>query len=79
IDEKTLREIAKKTGGRYFRATDLESLQEIYDQIDQLEKSEVKTIDHSEYRELYRYFLIPGLGVILLEIVLSHTRLRRVP
>jgi len=79
IDEKTLREIAQKTGAKYFRATDRESLKNIYEQIDSLEKTKVKILDRSEYRELFPYFLIPGLILILVEILLSHTKLRRIP
>ena len=79
IDETTLTEISKITGGQYFRATDLESLQNIYKQIDEMEKSEVKVIDHSEYKELFHYFLVPGLMLLLLEIGLSNSLLRRIP
>jgi Ca-activated chloride channel homolog len=79
IDEDSLKKIAEQTGGRYFRATDSDSLKQIYAQIDSLEKSEVKWIDHSEYRELFPLFLIPALLLILTEIVLTQTRLRRVP
>ncbi len=79
IDETTLQEISKITGGQYFRATDLESLMNIYKQIDGMEKSEVKVIDHSEYKELFHYFLVPGLALLLLEIGLSNTLLRRIP
>ena len=79
IDETTLTEISEITGGQYFRATDLESLQNIYKQIDEMEKSEVKVIDHSEYKELFHYFLVPGLIFLLLEIGLSNTLLRRIP
>jgi|FLOH01.1.fsa_nt_gi Ca-activated chloride channel homolog len=79
IDEGTLQEISKITGGQYFRATDLESLKNIYKQIDEMEKSEVKVIDHSEYKELFHYFLVPGLALLLLEIGLSNTFLRRIP
>ncbi|MBC8282909.1 MAG: VWA domain-containing protein [Nitrospinae bacterium] len=79
IDEDTLKEISNITGGQYFRATDLESLKAIYKQIDQMEKSEVKVIDHSEYTELFHYFLIPGILLLLLEIILSNTLLRRIP
>ena len=55
------------------------SLKNIYQQIDEMEKSEVKVIDHSEYKELVHYFLIPGLILLLLEISLSNTLLRRIP
>jgi Ca-activated chloride channel homolog len=79
IDEKTLKEIAEKTEAQYFRATDRESLKTIYDQIDRLEKSEVKVLDRSEYNELFHYFLIPGFFLVLLELILTHTRLRRIP
>ncbi|MBC8286976.1 MAG: VWA domain-containing protein [Nitrospinae bacterium] len=79
IDETTLTEISKITGGQYFRATDLESLKNIYKRIDKMEKSEVKVIDHSEYKEMFHYFLVPGLILLLLEIGLSNTLLRRIP
>ena len=79
IDEDTLKKISDLTGGQYFRASDLESLKTIYKQIDEMEKSEVKVIDHSEYTELFHYFLIPGLLILLLEILLSNTVLRRIP
>ena len=79
IDETTLTEISKITGGQYFRATDLESLKNIYKQIDEMEKSEVKVIDHSEYKELFHYFLVPGLMFLLLEVGLSNSLLRRIP
>ena len=79
IDEDTLKKISDLTGGQYFRATDLESLKTIYKKIDEMEKSEVKVIDHSEYTELFHYFLIPGLLILLLEILLSNTVLRRIP
>ncbi len=79
IDEETLKEISQITGGQYFRATDLESLEAIYKQIDEMEKSEVKVIDHAEYTELFHYFLIPGLFFLVLEVVLSNTVLRRIP
>ena len=79
IDEKSLQEIAEMTGAKYFRATDLETLENIYEQIDQLEKSEVKTIDHSDYKELFHFFLVPGILLFLTEILLTNTRLRRIP
>jgi len=79
IDEDTLKKISDLTGGQYFRATDLQSLKTIYKQIDEMEKSEVKVIDHSEYTELFHYFLIPGLLILLFEILLSNTTLRRIP
>ena len=79
IDEDTLQTISSMTAARYFRATDLESLKDIYKQIDALEKTEVKMIEHTDYKELFHLFLLPGLGLILLEILASQTRLQRVP
>ena len=79
IDEKTLQEIAQLTGAKYFRATDRETLEDIYSQIDSLEKSEVKILDHSEYKEVFHYFLLAGLFVFLVELILTNTRLRRIP
>ena len=79
IDEDTLREIAAKTGGAYFRATDSEGLKEIYEKIDKLEKFEVKTKEYIEYNELFHWALLPALALLLAEVLLSQTRLRKIP
>jgi Ca-activated chloride channel family protein len=79
IDEEVLNKISEMTDAKYFRATDLKSLKDIYDQIDLLEKSEIKSLDHSEYKELFHYFLIPGLILFLTEIIFSNSFLRRLP
>ncbi len=63
IDEETLKIIAKKTGGKYFRAHDEKALQTIYKEIDELEKSEIEVREFNRYDELYGWFLIPGLIV----------------
>jgi Ca-activated chloride channel family protein len=74
-----LTEIAKITGGRYFRATDTASLKEVYKQIDNLEKTEMEVAKYTEYNELFHYLLIPALGIFLFEIVLANTRFRKIP
>ncbi|MDM8551522.1 VWA domain-containing protein [Desulfobacterales bacterium HSG2] len=79
IDEETLRSIADKTGGQYFRAENMEGLEKIYDIIDKLEKTEVKVEVFAEYSELYSYFLAPAFVILGLWIVLSNTRFLRVP
>jgi Ca-activated chloride channel family protein len=79
IDEETLQKIANKTGGQFFRATDTEGLKKIYETIDKLEKSEAKVKHFQEYRELFRYFVIPALLLLFLEILLKETVLRRFP
>ena len=79
IDEDVLKEIAEKTGGRYFRATDTESLRQIYKEIDRLEKTVIEDKGYQEYQELFPVFLIPGLILLLSEIILSNTFLRKIP
>ncbi len=79
LDETTLREISEITGGQFFKATDANSLQKIYATIDELEKSEVRWIDHSEFNELYPWFLIPGMLLLLLEVLLGQWTLVRIP
>jgi len=79
LDEETLTEIAKITGGIFKRATDQESLKEIFAIIDKLEKTEIKTKVNVDYRELYQWFLLPALMIILLEMVLRGTVFRKIP
>ncbi|MCX5904982.1 MAG: VWA domain-containing protein [Proteobacteria bacterium] len=79
LDEETLKEIAQKTGGTYFRATNTEALKAIYQQIDKMEKSAAKVKEYMEYEELFAWFLIPGLCLVLVEILLANTRLRKIP
>jgi Ca-activated chloride channel family protein len=79
IDEPTLRRIADVTGGRYFRATDREELMEIYDRIDQLEKTKVESETYVEYTDRYLWFVLPALGLLILEIGLEQTWLRETP
>ncbi|MCK4919732.1 MAG: VWA domain-containing protein [Bacteroidales bacterium] len=76
IDEDVLKEISEKTGGMYFRATDNQSLKEIYVEIDKLEKTILDTQDYSKKHEEYFIFLLIGIGLILLDKVLSLTILK---
>ena len=69
IDEDLLESIASKTGGLYFRATNNESLQEIYNEINKLEKTEVEEIRFSDAEEKYRIFIIIALGLIFVEFI----------
>lgn len=61
IDEKTLREIANRTGGRYFRATDENMLADIYVEISELEKTEIQVKEYTQYKELFGWLLIPAM------------------
>ncbi len=67
LDEETLRQVADITGGQYFRATDQQSLAEIYDQINQLERTEIEVEEYLNVQELYSWLVIPAsvLGLVL--------------
>lgn len=73
IDEQLLQHIASLTGGEYFRATDNQSLEEIYRQIDQLEKTEINEVKFYNYTELFSRFLTFGLIFLFLELILRKT------
>lgn len=79
IDENVLKEIAKLTNGEYFRATDNKKLQEIYATIDKLEKTKVEITSYRNAKELYYSWLGSGILLLLLELGLSRTILRRLP
>lgn len=79
IDDEGLTEIAKACGGLYFRATDTKSLQKIYRQIDELERTEKELTRYAEYHELFGYFCLPALLLLLLEVALANTVFRKIP
>jgi Ca-activated chloride channel family protein len=79
LDEALLERIAVETGGQYFRAKDPEGLIAIFARIDEMEKSEIKTHTYTNYRELFRPFLVMGLGMLLGGIVLANTRFLKFP
>lgn len=79
IDEALLGQIAQVTGGQYFRASDEQALIDIYEQIDQLEKTEMEVNVFRRYSEEYRRFFIIGLFLVLLEISLRFSILRSIP
>ncbi len=77
IDEDTLTEIAESTGGNYFRATDMEKLEAIYDQINDMERSKVEVSDYTTYHERFLPLLLIALGLLLLESLVSSLILKR--
>ncbi|MEC9455675.1 MAG: aerotolerance regulator BatA, partial [Candidatus Neomarinimicrobiota bacterium] len=78
IDEDTLKKIAVETGGKYFRAIDKESLSDVYEEINDLEKSEI-TVDYFiQYREVYLYFLCIGFVILLFYELLSIIYFRKI-
>jgi len=79
LDEELLQEIGDITGGRYFRATDATELQEVFDIIDGLEKTEIQSNVRVVYHELFPVFLLAAFTLFLFERLLQVTRLRRIP
>jgi Ca-activated chloride channel homolog len=79
IDEMTMKRIADITGGLFFWARDPQSLTQIYETINKLEKSEVKVKEYQSFDELFHLFLIPALLLLLLEVLLKQTVLLKVP
>ena len=79
LDESTLREVADLTGGHYFRATDRESLESVYSEIDALETTEIQVEHFTRYGERFTPILGAGLFLLLIEIGLANTILRRLP
>jgi Ca-activated chloride channel family protein len=79
LDEPLMRRIASQTGGQYFRATDREGLQQIYSEIDRLEKSRVEVISKERVEEKYFPFLLAALFFIAWELVLRYIFMRTFP
>ncbi|HUR96386.1 MAG TPA: VWA domain-containing protein [Gemmatimonadales bacterium] len=78
-DEVILRRVSERSGGRYFRATDPETLTRILAAIDPIERQEVKISETRDYRELYVYALAPGMVLLVAGMVLGATRFRMLP
>jgi Ca-activated chloride channel homolog len=78
-DEAVLRRIADRSGGRYFRATDPETLERIMTEIDPLERTDVRISETRDYRELFPWLLIPAVLLLAAELLLRSTRLRTLP
>lgn len=79
IDEEVLRKIADITGGKYFLATDTETLRKIYEEIGRLEKSAIEHHGYRDVNELFPIFLIPGIIILALEVLLCNTLFMKVP
>ena len=79
LDEETLKEVATMTGGKYFNARNTQALEQVYVEIDKLEKTAYEGRVYTQYSELYRSFLVPALTLLLLHTVLVNTRFRRIP
>lgn len=79
IDENTLQKIADKTGGKYYRADNAERFQQIYAEIDKLEKTEAIINKFTQFDELFPWLVSFGLALLLVEVVLGQTVFRRLP
>lgn len=79
IDEMTMKRIADITNGLFFRARDPKALEEVYQRIDELEKTEVKVQEYRNYEEIFPIFLVPALLLLLAELLLAQTVLLKVP
>ena len=79
IDEEALQEVAARTGGRYFRATDAEGLRHIYAEIDRLERTEIGETRYLEYEELYGPFAAAGASAAAIGLLLGASIFRRLP
>jgi Ca-activated chloride channel homolog len=79
IDEGLLRQVAQITNGKYFRATDKSSLEKIYKEIGELEKTKIQVKEFTRYDERFIRYAMIGLLLLLAEIVLAHTKFRKIP
>jgi Ca-activated chloride channel family protein len=79
IDEDLLRKIAGQTSGKYFRATDTEKLRQIYGEINEMEKTKIQVKEFTKYNELFVNYASAGILLLLLEILLLNTWLRKLP
>ena len=79
VDENSLQQIAQETGGRFYRATDTDSLRQIYEQINRLEKTPHSTQRFEHFEELFRWALIPAFAMLVIGELLQHTLQRRLP
>jgi len=79
VDEELLKDVAATGHGKFFRATTTGALRKVYAEIDRLEKTKTEGVTFVEYRELYAYPLLAGLGLLLLHLLAVTTRFRTLP
>ncbi len=79
IDEEVLRSIAKETGGEYFRATDNDKLKAIYDQINELERSEVEVEKRTLYHEKFLVWVLAAIALLIFEFLVKYLIIKRLP
>ena len=79
IDENIMKQISSITGGKYFRATDNRKLVQIYDEINRLEKTRVEVTSYRNAKELFYSWAFVGLFLLLADVGLSRTYLKKLP
>ena len=79
VDTRTLEAVAQEAGGFFRKAEDAETLREIYEEIDKMEKSEIESVRFIDYRESFLQFALAGLLLIIVEIILQSTVFRKIP
>ncbi len=79
IDERLLNEIANVSSGKYFRATNENSLNKIYDDINKMEKTKIEVFHYMEYKEKFTVFAIAGAILLIIEILLANTKFKKLP
>jgi Ca-activated chloride channel family protein len=79
VDEATLRKIAQTTGAQFYRARDLQTLDAVYAQIDQLEKTEIEVESYTRYEETAMNWILAGIVLLAMEQLLGLTKLGRLP
>jgi len=79
VDRETLAAVAETTGGVFRMAEDADALRAVYSEIDKLEKTEIEAARYMDYRELFQPIVLVAMGLLVLEVLLSNTVLRRIP
>ena len=79
IDENLLTKIADLTGGKYFRATDKKSLEKVYHDIGEMEKTKIEVKEFTRYSEKFVTYVLIALALLFIEIILANTRFRKIP
>ena len=77
VDEETLKEISRVTNAKFFRATDNETLLQVYKEIDQLERTEIEVSEYKNYKELYVYFALSAALLLIIKILFNQIFFRK--
>jgi Ca-activated chloride channel homolog len=79
LDEGTLRRVAEVTGGKYWNAATTGALEEVYGEIDKLERSEIESARFYRFDEKFQWAALPALALLVIEVLLAQTVFRRIP